>query len=122
LDGGRPHMNWIQAVLVCVILAVIITVMFVGALWGMHTEELLGLLSSLKRRFSRHGAAPAEIPAAGNESKEPPVPSAEHPDAPASDGDEHTVAAAAVSTTPVSRMTTTAPRSRDVLDMERRNI
>ena len=118
LDGGRPHMNWIQAVLVCVILAVIITVMFVGALWGMHTEELLGLLSSLKRRFSRHGAAPAEIPAAGSESKEPPVPSAEHPDAPASDGNEHTVAAAAVSTTPVSRMTTTAPRSRDVLDME----
>ena len=75
-------------------------------------------MSSLKRRFSRHGAAPAEIPAAGSESKEPPVPSAEHPDAPASDGDEHTVAAAAVSTTPVSRMTTTAPRSRDVLDME----
>lgn len=134
LNGNARHMNWIQAVAACALLAIIITVIFVGALWGMHTEELIGLMASLGNRLNRRSTAAAAVTSraehtaggrAGEDGhtaedsvEQPSTASHGHPDTPVFDGHGTAAAPAAVSTTPVSRMTTIAPRSRDVLDME----
>ena len=49
-SGG--HMNWLQSVGVCVVIGIVVIAVYVGALWGMHTEELVTMLSSLKARVA----------------------------------------------------------------------
>ena len=49
-SGG--HMNWLQSVGVCVVIGIVVIAVYVGALWGMHTEELVTMLSSLKARLA----------------------------------------------------------------------
>ncbi|WEV65848.1 murein biosynthesis integral membrane protein MurJ [Bifidobacterium sp. ESL0764] len=47
--GG--HMNWLQAVGVCCVLGIIVTLLYVGTLWVLRTQELMPIARSLAGRF-----------------------------------------------------------------------
>lgn len=49
--GNDGHMNWFQAVGVCVILAVVILVLYVGTLWLLRTRELMPIARRLAGRL-----------------------------------------------------------------------
>lgn len=58
-SGG--HMNWLQSVGVCVVLGIVIIAVYVGALWGMHTQELVTMVSSLKARIAARRQSDAAV-------------------------------------------------------------
>lgn len=49
--GNDGHMNWFQAVGVCVILAVVVLVLYVGTLWLLRTRELMPIARRLAGRL-----------------------------------------------------------------------
>lgn len=55
-NGAPLDMNWFQAIGICVILTVVITVLYVGILWLLHTQELIDVMKSLTLRFAKHHA------------------------------------------------------------------
>ena len=60
-DFGADAVNWLQAVGICVVSTIVITVVYVGALWLMRSDELLAAIGMVRSRFggrtARSGAA-----------------------------------------------------------------
>ncbi|MCH4209535.1 lipid II flippase MurJ [Bifidobacterium sp.] len=56
MDSKGGTMNWFQAVAVCLILGVIVTVLYAGVLWLLRTQEFILIAGSLSRRLLRRRA------------------------------------------------------------------
>ena len=60
-DFGADAVNWLQSVGICVVSTIVITVVYVGALWLMRSDELLAAIGMVRSRFggrtARSGAA-----------------------------------------------------------------
>ncbi|KAB8287307.1 lipid II flippase MurJ [Bifidobacterium ramosum] len=118
-------MNWLQAVGVCVLLTIVITVAYVGMLWLLRSQELLELSRPLIARFIRKPVAATDATdtadaddstntANGNESAaDRPTPTSEPPAPPtvptAYDSRHDNDSNAAATTTPTARMTPKPP-------------
>lgn len=75
LETGHERMSWIQAILMCILLCVVVGIVYFGSLFLMRTEELLKALSGFNGQLHRifkglaaRGTEPAvqESPAAGS--------------------------------------------------------
>ncbi len=58
-DFGADAVNWLQAVGICVISTIVITVVYVGALWLMRSDELLAAIGMVRSRLGGHAARDA---------------------------------------------------------------
>lgn len=56
LGADDGTLSWIQAVGLCVLLTIVITVAYVGVLWLTRSEELLGIVDMVARRLGRRPA------------------------------------------------------------------
>lgn len=55
-DFGADAVNWLQAVGICVISTIVITVVYVGALWLMRSDELLAAIGMVRSRLGGRAA------------------------------------------------------------------
>ena len=58
-DFGADAVNWLQAVGICVISTIVITVVYVGALWLMRSDELLAAIGMVRSRLGGRAARDA---------------------------------------------------------------
>lgn len=56
-DSGGLGTRWLEAVTVCVILAITIAVLYVGVLWLLRSEELISLVRGFSERRAAHSTS-----------------------------------------------------------------